>query len=61
MIRQIKFYLSDSIITDIIFFEWDGKSSVMDSAFERLKSYMDVFYPGKSYEVVDWWWADKGI
>lgn len=66
-IRQIIFYVeflnSDlkDIGTDVIWFDWDGKSPVMDSAFPALKKYMNEKYPDKEYGVKDWEWADRRI
>jgi hypothetical protein len=65
MIRQIVFYIEffesarEPTSTDVIQFNWDGKSPVMDSAFPALKSYMDNRYPNEEYGIKDWEWVDK--
>lgn len=64
MIRQIIFYVEfesnlKDIETDVIFFDWDGKSSVMSTAFDALGTYMKEKYPNDAYNVKDWRWADR--
>lgn len=65
MIRQIIFFVSiENVLktheTPVLFFEWDSKSPVMNSAFVRLEEYMKDKFPNKNYNISDWHWADKG-
>lgn len=66
MIRKIIFYIEffnskrEPTDTGVLRFEWDGKSSIMDSAaFPALKNYMNEKYPNEEYGIKDWEWVDK--
>jgi hypothetical protein len=65
MKRQIIFYIEffestlEPTDTGVLWFDWDGKSPVMDSAFAALSTYMNEKYPNEKYGIKDWKWADK--